>query len=75
MKSMRAAYEEYRALYAPMIETGSMTEAVMRGAFSAGVVYGLGIARLSPAEAAAAMDRMSSQLEEFWERLVDEGKP
>jgi len=68
MKTMREAYQEYVALYGPHVEPGSLTDATLRGAFSAGVVHGLGIARLSPQAAIDALDRMSADLGAFWEK-------
>lgn len=67
-KTMREAYELYRSLYASQVEQDSIDEAMMRGAFSAGVVYGLEIAKLKPDDALAAIERMSAQLDDFWQR-------
>lgn len=67
--TMRAAYEQYRALYAPLIETGSVTEAMVRGAFAAGVTHGLVmVSTLSPDNTVVALQRMNAEMEEFWQQ-------
>jgi hypothetical protein len=75
MTTMRQTYETYLRLYGQMVERGSITDALLRGAFSAGVVHGLGIAQLDHADAVQALNRMSDELQAFWEKESPDGTP
>lgn len=65
-EQMRQSYERYLKLFAPLMERNGIDDALMRGAFAAGATYGLAVAELKPAAAAAALDRLNEQLGEFW---------
>jgi hypothetical protein len=68
-RTMRETYDRFFAQYAGAIEQDGQVDALMRGAFAAGVQHALLFAsNLDPAQIAAGLDRMTHEIEDLWEK-------
>jgi hypothetical protein len=67
--TLRESYDRFFAQYGGMVEPNSEMDALMRGAFAAGLQHGLMFAvQLDPAEIAAALERTNHEIDGLWER-------
>lgn len=67
MKTLRQAYDQYLSLYGPLVTRASVDDALLRGAFAAGVVHGLALAKPSAPATLAALEQMNAEAAELWE--------
>lgn len=67
--TLRESYERYYAQYcASVVERNSHLDALLRGAFAAGIQHALCFAKLPAAQITAELQRTSEEIDELWER-------
>jgi hypothetical protein len=66
--TMRESYDRFFTQYAALVEPDSRTDALMRGAFVAGVQHVLAFVSTDAAQLVAGVTKLSSEIDGLWEK-------